>query len=98
MFDIKNITVLVAGAMGNGIAQVSAQAGYQVVMQDITEEALQKGMTAIKNSLSKLASKGKITSEDVDAILARITTKVNLEEAAKDADLVIEAIPEILEL
>ena len=98
MFDIKNITVLGAGAMGNGIAQVSAQAGYQVVMQDITEEALQKGMTAIKNSLSKLASKGKITSEDVDAILARITTKVNLEEAAKDADLVIEAIPEIMEL
>lgn len=98
MFDIRQITVLGAGAMGNGIAQVSAQAGYQVVMQDITEEALQKGMTTIKNSLSKLASKGKIAPEDVDTIISRIKTAVDLEEAAKDADLVIEAVPEILEL
>jgi 3-hydroxyacyl-CoA dehydrogenase len=53
-FDIRNIAVLGAGAMGNGIAQVSAQAGYQVIMQDITEEALEKGMDTIKKSLSKL--------------------------------------------
>ncbi len=98
MFNIKNIAVLGAGAMGNGIAQVSAQAGYQVVMQDITEEALQKGMNTIKNSLSKLASKGKIAAEEVDVILSRISTTLSLEEAAKDADLVIEAIPEVLEL
>lgn len=98
MFDIKQITVLGAGAMGNGIAQVSAQAGYEVVMQDITEEALQKGMTTIKNSLSKMASKGKIAAEEVDAIIGRIKTEVDLEKAAKDADLVIEAVPEILEL
>ncbi len=98
MFDIKQITVLGAGAMGNGIAQVSAQAGYEVVMQDITEEALQKGMATIKNSLSKMASKGKIAAEDVDAIIGRIKTEVDLEKAAKDADMVIEAVPEILEL
>lgn len=98
MFDIKQITVLGAGAMGNGIAQVSAQAGYQVVMQDITEEALQKGMTTIKNSLSKMASKGKIAAEEVDAIIGRIKTEVDLEKASKDADLVIEAVPEILDL
>lgn len=98
MFDIKQITVLGAGAMGNGIAQVSAQAGYKVIMQDITEEALQKGMTAIKNSLSKMASKGKIAPEEVDGILSRISTTVDLEKAAQDADLVIEAVPEILEL
>ncbi len=98
MFGIKNIAVLGAGAMGNGIAQVSAQAGYQVVMQDITEEALQKGMNTIKNSLSKLASKGKIAAEEVDVILSRISTTLSLEDAAKDADLVIEAIPEVLEL
>lgn len=98
MFNIKNIAVLGAGVMGNGIAQVSAQAGYQVVMQDITEEALQKGMNTIKNSLSKLASKGKIAAEEVDVILSRISTTLSLEEAAKDADLVIEAIPEVLEL
>ncbi len=97
-FDIRNIAVLGAGAMGNGIAQVSAQAGYQVIMQDITEEALEKGMDTIKKSLSKLASKGKIAADEVDAIIGRITTTVNLEEAAKDADLVIEAVPEVLEL
>ncbi len=98
MFDIKQITVLGAGAMGNGIAQVSAQAGYTVIMQDITEEALQKGMAAIKNSLIKMVSKGKIAPEEVDGILSRISTTIDLEKAAKDADLVIEAVPEILEL
>jgi 3-hydroxybutyryl-CoA dehydrogenase len=98
MFDIKKITVLGAGAMGNGIAQVSAQAGYQVIMQDITEEALQKGMGTIRKSLDRMASKGKIAPEKVDETLSRIKTTVDLEEAAKDADLVIEAVPEILDL
>lgn len=98
MFDIKRITVLGAGAMGNGIAQVSAGAGYQVIMQDITEEALQKGMETIKKSLTRMADKGKITPEAAGETISRIKTTVDLEEAAQEADLVIEAVPEILEL
>lgn len=98
MYNIQIVAVLGAGAMGNGIAQVTAQAGYQVVMQDITEEALEKGMNTIKNSLSKLVSKGKMAQEEADQLLARIKTTTDLETAVKDADLVIEAIPENLEL
>lgn len=98
MYNIQIVAVLGAGAMGNGIAQVTAQAGYQVVMQDITEEALEKGMNTIKNSLSKLVNRGKMAQEEADQLLARIKTTTDLETAVKDADLVIEAIPENLEL
>ncbi len=98
MYNIQTIAVLGAGAMGNGIAQVTAQAGYQVVMQDITEAALQKGMNTIQKSLAKLVSREKMSQTEADELLARITTTTDLQEAVKDADLIIEAIPEILEL
>jgi len=96
MFDIKVVAVLGAGAMGNGIAQITAQAGYQVVMQDIYESALEKGMNTIKKSLDKLVSKGKMAADDAEALLARIQTTTSLEDAVKDADLIIEAVPEVL--
>lgn len=98
MFDIKTVAVLGAGAMGNGIAQVTAAAGYDVVMQDIAQPAIERGMNTIKKSLGKLVSKGKMTEADSEALLARIKTTTVLEEAVKDADMVIEAVPEILEL
>lgn len=98
MFDIKTVAVLGAGTMGNGIAQITSAAGYQVVMQDITEEALQKGMKAIQKSLSKLVDKGKLSAEESDQILSRISVTTSLEECVKNAELVIEAVPEILEL
>ncbi|NPV91140.1 MAG: 3-hydroxyacyl-CoA dehydrogenase family protein [Firmicutes bacterium] len=98
MFDIKTVAVLGAGAMGNGITQVTAAAGYTVVMQDIAETALENGLNTIKKSVGKLAAKGKVSQEEADALFARISTTTSLEEAVKDADLVIEAVPENLEL
>ncbi len=95
--DIRNIFVAGAGYMGNGIAQVSALAGYKVVICDVSEGCLASGLDAIGSSLGKLLSKQKISVEQHEAALAAITTTCDLEEAA-GADIVIEAIPEKAEL
>lgn len=95
---IKNITVLGSGVMGHGIAQVSATAGYNIVLRDIKQEFLDKAMEKIKWSLDKLVSKEKISKEECDAIFGRIKPVVDLKEAVKDADLVIEVVPEIMDL
>ena len=84
--------------MGHGIAQVSATAGYNVVLRDIKQEFLDKAMEKIKWSLDKLVSKEKISKEEGDAIFARIKPIVDLGEAVKDAELVIEVVPEIMDL
>jgi 3-hydroxybutyryl-CoA dehydrogenase len=94
---IKKVFVIGAGQMGNGIAQVSAQAGYDVVMSDIKEEFIQKGLATIEKSLDRLVKKETIKESDKTAIMARIKTTVDNKDA-KDADMVIEAAPEILEL
>jgi len=95
---VKNITVLGSGVMGHGIAQVSATAGYNVVLRDIKQEFLDKAMEKIKWSLDKLVSKEKISKEEGDAIFSRITPIVDLSDAVKDAELVIEVVPEIMDL
>ncbi len=95
---VKNITVLGSGVMGHGIAQVSATAGYNIVLRDIKQEFLDKAMGKIKWSLDKLVSKEKISREEGDAIFARITPIVDLADAVKNAELVIEVVPEIMEL
>lgn len=95
---IKNITVLGSGVMGHGIAQVSAAAGYNVVLRDIKQEFLDKAMEKIKWSLDKLVSKEKISKEERDKIFARITPIVDLTEAVKNAEMIIEVVPEIMEL
>ena len=95
---IKNITVLGSGVMGHGIAQVSATAGYNVVLRDIKQEFLDKAMEKIKWSLDKLVSKGKISKDEGDSIFSRITPIVDLNEAVKDAEMVIEVVPEIMDL
>lgn len=91
--DIKKIMVVGAGQMGNGIAQVAAQAGYEVVLNDISMELAQKGLDNIIKILTKNVSKGKITEQDKEEILSRIKLSDKL-EPAKDADLVIEAVVE----
>ncbi len=93
---IKNVAVLGAGLMGHGIAEVAAMAGYNVTMRDIKQEFIDRGMNMIKESLAKLEQKGKIKS--ADEVLSRIKTTVDLEEAVKDADLIIEAVPEVFEI
>ncbi|MEO9278142.1 MAG: 3-hydroxyacyl-CoA dehydrogenase family protein [Nitrososphaera sp.] len=95
---IKKITVLGSGIMGHGIAQVSAMAGYDVVLRDIEQQFLDKAMEKIKWSLDKLVSKQKISQEEGEKIFARITPVVDLAEALKDCDLMIEAVPEIMDL
>lgn len=84
--------------MGHGIAQVSATAGYNVVLRDIEQGFLDKAMDKIKWSLDKLATKGKISQQEADSIYSRITPIVNLAEAVKNAQLVIEVVPEIMDL
>ncbi len=94
---IKNVFVIGAGTMGNGIAQVSAQAGYNVTMSDIKEEFLANGMAAVDKSLGRLVKKETITEAEKAQIIARIKTTLDMKDA-KDADLVIEAAPEVLDL
>ena len=96
--NIKNITVLGSGIMGHGIAQVSAMAGYNVVLRDIEQKFLDKAMEKIKWSLDKLVSKEKISQVDADDIFSRIKPIVDLDSALKDCQLVIEAVPEIMDL
>ncbi|GAA0243451.1 3-hydroxyacyl-CoA dehydrogenase/enoyl-CoA hydratase family protein [Halobacterium noricense] len=94
---IDRVTVLGAGSMGHGIAEVSAMAGYEVVLRDIEEELVQDGYEEIEWSLGKLEEKGRL-DEDAETILDRVSTSVSLEESVSDTDLVIEAVPEQLEI
>ncbi|HXV65761.1 MAG TPA: 3-hydroxyacyl-CoA dehydrogenase family protein [Nitrosopumilaceae archaeon] len=96
--ELKNITVLGSGIMGHGIAQVSAMSGYNVVLRDIEQQFLDKAMEKIKWSLDKLVSKEKISQSQATDIYSRIKPIVDLKQAVKDCDLVIEAVPEIMEL
>ncbi len=92
---IEHIAIIGAGQMGNGIAQVSSCAGYRVTMIDIKQEFVDKGMSTIEKSLNKLVSKEKISEEEASSALARISISTD-NSSASDADLVIEAIPEVL--
>jgi 3-hydroxybutyryl-CoA dehydrogenase len=98
MLEIKKIAVLGAGLMGNGIAHVCAQAGYEVKMRDIDQKFIDKGIATIKKNLERGLAKGRITQEEIDTIFGKIKGVLDLKEAVKDADLVIEAIPEIVSL
>ena len=93
MTEIKTIGVVGAGQMGNGIAQVAAAAGYTVTMQDVRRDALERGVATIERSLGKLVTKGRMTEDDRDATLARISTTLEVAEVAQ-ADLVVEAATE----
>jgi enoyl-CoA hydratase/3-hydroxyacyl-CoA dehydrogenase len=91
---IKNITVLGSGIMGHGIAQVSAMSGYKVKLRDIEKQFLDKAMDKVKWSLQKMAEKNKITDDQVNEFYNNITPIVDLNEAVKETDLIIEAVPE----
>jgi 3-hydroxybutyryl-CoA dehydrogenase len=93
MSDIKSIGVIGAGQMGHGIAQIAAVNGYEVTLSDISEEAVASGLAAVQKSLNRFVSKEKMTTEERDAALARISTTTSTEEAAQ-ADLVVEAATE----
>src|ERR687890_222575 len=98
MSSIDKITVLGSGIMGHGIAQVSAMAGYNVTLRDIDQAFLDKAMEKIRWSLNKLVEKQKITANQADDILSRILPVVDLMQALRGADMVIEAVPEDMNL
>jgi 3-hydroxybutyryl-CoA dehydrogenase len=91
------LAVIGAGLMGSGIAQVAAQAGWEVTLRDLDDAAVQRGLAGIRKSLSKFADKGTISAEDVEAALGRIRPTTDL-EAAADADIVVEAVFERLDV
>ena len=95
---IENITVIGAGTMGLGIGHVAALAGYQVTLNDISVEILNHAMDTIKKNMVKGVELGKLEKEAVDAALDRIVLEADVEKASKEADLIIEAIIEQLEI
>jgi len=97
--EIRKVAVLGAGLMGHGIAQVAAQvAKYEVSLRDVRQELLDGGMTMIRGSLLRFVDKGKISEEEMSETLDRIHPTIDLKEAVADADLIIEAVPENLEI
>lgn len=91
------LAVIGAGLMGSGIAQVAAQAGWQVTLRDLDDAATTRGVDGIRRSLEKFAAKGTISTDDVESAMGRITTTTEL-EAAADADIVVEAVFERIEI
>jgi len=96
--EIKKVGVIGAGQMGNGIAQVFAQSGFEVVMRDIEDRFVENGLNNIKKRLKKNVEKGKITQEEADAVLSRIKGTLDLNEVVKDTDFIVEAIIENMDL
>jgi enoyl-CoA hydratase/3-hydroxyacyl-CoA dehydrogenase len=96
--DVKTIAVIGAGTMGHGIAELAALAGYNVNLRDINEELVKKGFKQIEWSLSKFVEKGTLTQEKAQATLERITPLVDIKETVQNADFVIEAAPEIMNI
>jgi 3-hydroxybutyryl-CoA dehydrogenase len=99
MGEIRRIAVLGAGLMGHGIAQVAAQTGkYDVNLRDIEQRFIDGGMSMIRESLQRFVKKGQLTEPDMNTILGRIHPMLDLKEAVSKADLIIEAVPENVEL
>ncbi|OIB57618.1 3-hydroxyacyl-CoA dehydrogenase family protein [Natrialba sp. SSL1] len=92
------VTVLGAGSMGHGIAQVSAMAGYDVVLRDIEDDLVEKGLEGIRENLQGGVDRDKLTADEMDATLERIEGMTDLADAVANADLVIEAVPEDMDL
>jgi len=96
--EIKKICVLGAGIMGAGIAQSAAQAGFEVMIRDMEDRFVENGITVIGGNLARAVSKGKMDQAEADRVMGRITGTTDLTMAAQDADMIIEAIIEIMEI
>ena len=96
--DVSTIAVIGAGTMGRGIAHVSALGGFQTVLNDVSDELLQKAQTRIRQDLHKAISLGKLTDSEMEAAFGRLTLDNNMDRAVENADLVIEAVPERIDL
>jgi 3-hydroxybutyryl-CoA dehydrogenase len=98
MTKIKNVTVIGAGTMGNGIAHVFAQHNFKVTLVDVSDQALEKGMNTIRKNLDRMVQKGKLEEKDVRATLDNLSTGTDVKAGVSKADLVVEAATENLEL
>lgn len=96
--EIKKICVLGAGLMGNGIAQVCAQAGYEVALRDIEQRFVDGGMNTIRKNLARDVEKGKMTQAHMETLFGRITPTLDLKQAATDADVVVEVVIEVMDI
>jgi 3-hydroxybutyryl-CoA dehydrogenase len=96
--DVKTLTVIGAGIMGRGIAHVAAVAGFETVLNDISDDLLRKSQDQIREDLNRAVEIGKLTLLAVEETLARLKLERSLEAAVRNADLVIEAVPEKIEL
>ena len=96
--EMKKVCVLGAGLMGNGIAQVCAQAGYEVTLRDIEQKFIDGGMNTIKKNLGRDVEKGKMTPDQMNAILTRIKPMLDLKEAAAGVDIVVEVVIEVMDV
>jgi 3-hydroxybutyryl-CoA dehydrogenase len=98
MSEVKRVTVVGAGTMGHGIAQVAAGSGINVIVSDVSKEAIDMGLAAVRANLAKGIEKGKVTPAQKVGILQRIHAEPDLAAAVSEADVVIEAVPELLDL
>ena len=96
--DFKRVLVIGAGQMGSGIAQVMAQGGLEVILRDIKEEFVRKGIAGIEKNLAKNVEKGKMTPDEMKAVMGRISGVVELDAVACDVDMVVEAAIENMEI
>ncbi len=96
--DVKTIAMIGAGDMGHGIAACCLMGGYKVILRDIEQKFVDKGVAGIKGSFDRFKEKGKMTQEAYDDAFKRLVPMVDLQEAVKDADFIIEAVPEKVEL
>lgn len=96
--EFKRVLIIGAGQMGSGIAQVMAQGGLEVVLRDIKEDFVKKGISGIDKNLAKAVEKGKLAAEEKEAIMARICGVVELDAAACNVDLVVEAAIENMDI
>jgi 3-hydroxybutyryl-CoA dehydrogenase len=96
--DVRTIAVIGAGTMGRGIAYAAAAGGYRTVLEDVAEAVLQQALVWIREALAEAVARGKLTREQADQALARLATAHAVEDACREADLVIEAVPEDMEL
>lgn len=96
--DIKTISIIGAGLMGHGIAQVFAQAGYNVLLRDIKQEFLSNAVSKMKENLQKMSAAGLVRKEEIDATISRVKTTLDMREALTNSDFMIEAATENMDL
>src|SRR5215831_11553485 len=95
---IERVAVVGAGIMGRGIAHVAAMGGFRTVLNDVSSELLEKAKSRIQQDLQNGVAIGKVTADAMSAALDRLSIETDMERAAQDADMVIEAVPERIDL